>query len=281
MTAPSPSIASTGAAAYADPPRYAPSQTVPADRALTVRLGFWSALVAATAAVAFLAGAVVAALLFPSNPTWSGIGAYAANYQPWAMALAVVPSLLIAPAFLALVVSLDAVAPSSRRPLARLAVAFAAVYVATVGANYFLQLTTVRHNLVAGTTEGFGLLAMDNLRGVFWALELLGYFWQGVAFLLAALALSGGWIARGIRWAAAAAFLGGALSIGVGLVGVDSFTSPLFIVSAVPWSIGFPAAAVLCAVFFRRLGGAAAPALPVELADGTGARFVPARKEKK
>jgi hypothetical protein len=106
-----------------------PVPQIGAEQILAARLGFWSALAAAVFAVIFLFGVALSALLPPL----------------WAMALTVVPALLLNPALLTLVVCMGAFAPVERRPLALLALACASIYVAIISANYFLQLTTVRH----------------------------------------------------------------------------------------------------------------------------------------
>lgn len=128
---------------------------------------------------------------------------------------------------------------------------FALVYVTTIGANYFLQLTAVRHSPADGALEGLGLLAMPNLRSIFWSLELAGHFWQEAALVLAAFVLTGGGVTRWIRGFAGLTFAGALLGVMVGLIGIDSFTSPLFLVAAIPSSIGCPLATGLFAVRFR------------------------------
>jgi hypothetical protein len=111
---------------------------------LVDRVGFFSAVAAAVFSLAFGIGVIVTLLVFSQTP-WNGdIRAYAASYNALAMAIAVVPSILLAPAFLGLVVALHSVAPVEKRSLTLLALAFATLYGATVGINYFLQLTVVR-----------------------------------------------------------------------------------------------------------------------------------------
>jgi hypothetical protein len=64
-----------------------PVPQIGAEQILAARLGFWSALAAAVFAVIFLFGVALSALLPPL----------------WAMALTVVPALLLNPAFMVLV----------------------------------------------------------------------------------------------------------------------------------------------------------------------------------
>lgn len=220
---------------------------------LTLRVGFWAAVLATFGAIAFALGIVLNIVVVP-GPAWTGdIQAYARGYSGLAMAVTVVPSLLIVPAYVALVGSLYAVAPVGKRPIVLLALAFAAVYAAIVGTNYFLQLIVVRQNLVSGNTDGMALLIMPNTHSVFWTLEFLGYFWQGVAAGFLALALGRGRLQLWIRWLFAAVFVAGAVGIVDSILGVTSFTDPLMIIGTAPWLVAFPAATGLCAIHLRRL----------------------------
>jgi hypothetical protein len=219
---------------------------------LVRRLGFWSAVAAGVFSIAFAIGTIVGVLLFP--PTlWTGdITAFAAKYNPIPMALAVGPSFLIAPAFLGLAVAIHSGARAQRRPLTLLGLLFATIYVTTVGINYFLQLTVVRQNLMAGTTDGIGLFALINFQSVGSALEFLGYFWQGVAALFMAAYFVGPGIGRWTRWMLIAVFASGALGV-VAAVRGTTFSDPLFIGGSAVWTLCFPAAMILAALYFRHL----------------------------
>ncbi|HET9783169.1 MAG TPA: hypothetical protein VFR33_15490 [Candidatus Dormibacteraeota bacterium] len=220
---------------------------------LTLRVGFWAAVLATLGAIGFAIGIVLNIAVVP-GPTWTGdIQAYARGYSSMAMAVTVAPSLVIVPAYVALVGSLYAVAPVAKKPIVLIALAFAAVYAAIVGTNYFLQLIAVRQNLVAGNTNGMALLIMPNNHSVFWTLEFLGYFWQGVAAGFLALALAHDRLQLWIRWLFAAVFVAGAIGIVDSILGVTSFTDPLMIAGTAPWLVAFPAATLLCAVYLRRL----------------------------
>lgn len=217
---------------------------------LVQRLGVWSAVAAAVFSIAFGVGVVLGLLFFP-QAVWTGdVTAFAAKYSPTAMMLGVVPSILLAPAFLGLAVAIHSRAPGEKKPLTLLGLLFATIYVATVGINYFLQLTVVRQDLTSGTTDAMGLFAMGNTQSVFWALELLGYFWQGAAALFLATYFTGPGIGRWARWMLIAVFGTGAVGV-VAAVRGTSFTDPLFIAGST-WALFFPAAMILCALYFRR-----------------------------
>jgi hypothetical protein len=224
----------------------------PQASSITLWVGFWAAIVATIGAVGFAVGIVLNIIAIP-GPAWTGdIQAYALGYSAPAMIVTVAPSLLIVPAFVALVASMQAVVPTGKRPIVLIAIAFAAVYAATVGTNYFLQLTVVRENVEAGSINGMALFAMPNSHSIFWALEFMGYFWQGVAAGFLALALGGDRLQQWIRWLFAAVFVAGAIGILASILGVTSFTNPLMIVGTAPWLVAFPVATALCAVDLRR-----------------------------
>jgi hypothetical protein len=236
-----------------DEARYTESAAVGIAPPPVVRgLGFWSGSACATMSFAFLAGTVVSLVALPAN-VWTGDAAtLAATFTPWPMLLAVVPSVLIAPAFLGLIVAIYSHASAERKPLVLFALTLASVYAAIVVVNYFLQLTVVRLGLENGRTDGLALLVMDNPHGVFWPLEALGYGVQGIAAGIAATAFVGGGLARWVRTLFIVVGVGGVLSIAAGIRGV-SFSDPIFILGGAAWGIAFPLGTALAAAYFRRL----------------------------
>jgi hypothetical protein len=201
---------------------------------VTRRLGVWSAIACAVLAIAFLAGSVASVVVLPANTWTGGVAALAASFTPWPMLVTVIPSVLLAPAYLALIVAIHAQAPVERKPVALFALALASVYAAIVVVNYFLQLTVVRLGLESGRTDGLALLVMDNPTGLFWPLEMLGYGVQGIAAGVAATAFVGGGLARWIRFLFIIIGVGGVLSIAAGIRGL-SFSDPIFILGGAAW----------------------------------------------
>lgn len=213
-------------------------------------IGSWSATVTAVSSVAFIIGALGSALLWPSNG-WSGdAAAYSAAFTPWPMVVTVVPSLVIAPAFVALIASIHLWTSARRRQWTLVALAGATVYAAIVVTNYYLQLTLVRSSIEAGHAERVALLLMDNKDGAFWPIESLAYGIQGLAAGAAALAFGRRGLERAIRWSLLTVGFSGVLSLIAGMRGVD-LTDPLFILGGGLWGIALPASAVLCAIAFR------------------------------
>ena len=203
---------------------------------LAARIGFWAALASASCSVLFLVGAVLAGVLYPDRE-WQGVEHWSATYSMWAMALPVVPSLFLTWAFVALLASVHVLARADRKVLSLVGLSFALLYAAILNVNYFLQLTFVRQNVLAGNGGGVALLAMENVQSAFWAIEFLGYGRQCLAALCIA-PLFGGWT-RG--------FL-----VLVGAAGVVSLLTPMLdlpfaavVVAGAAWQVGFPVATAL------------------------------------
>jgi hypothetical protein len=203
--------------------------------------------------VGFVLAAVVGAIAFPS-PDWTGdVNAFAASFKhPVAWSLGPTFSLLIIPGWIGLAVAVHAYAPEEKRIFTRLALVLTAAYTTTVGANDIIQITTVRLNLEAGTTDGLALWILDNPRSLFYPLEMLGYLWQSLAAPLVALAFAGPGIERGIRWSFWAVAVSGVWGLGMVLLGLD-FLNPVFVAGSAIWVAAFPLGTVLCALVFRRL----------------------------
>ena len=140
-------------------------------------------------------------------------------------------------AFVALLASVHVLARADRKVLSLVGLSFALLYAAILNVNYFLQLTFVRQNVLAGNGGGVALLAMENVQSAFWAIEFLGYGLQCLAALCIA-PLFGGWT-RG--------FL-----VLVGAAGVVSLLTPMLdlpfaavVVAGAAWQVGFPVATAL------------------------------------
>ena len=106
----------------------------------------------------------------------------------------ILASLLIAPAFLALVASVHACAPEPQQLWTQLALSFATIYAAVVSVNYVLQLTVLR---VAPIPQ----LALDPgaPHSIGWMFELLGYSAMVLAGLCLVPVFAGGGSERWIR----------------------------------------------------------------------------------
>jgi hypothetical protein len=199
----------------------------------TARLGFWSAVLAAGASLVFLVASV---------PVLLGTVA-----PPWDNVLTLVPSLVLAPALLAMLVCVDTFAPGERRIWSHLAVAFAGVYVALVSVVYVVELAVVEPLIMRGDVARAGLLTIEP-GGVLNAIDGLGYAFLGLALLCAAPVFTRQGLDRLVRWLLLA---NGAAVVPILLT---YFVDRAFLVIAGPiWGVAIPTVSVLLASWFRRV----------------------------
>jgi hypothetical protein len=210
--------------------------------------GFWGALLSAGCALLFAAGAVLAGLLYPDR-AWQGLEHWAATYAPGAMYLTVLPSLFLTWAFVMLMASVHVLAPEERKVLSLVGLSLAVLYAAILDANYFLQLTFVRQQVLAGHAQAVGLLAMEDPQSAFWAIEFLGYGLMCLATLAIA-PLFAGWTRRMLLLNGAA----GVLSLATPVLDLPLVA---VIVGGAAWQVALPAAAILLARRFHHLAGPA------------------------
>jgi len=175
-----------------------------AARVSASRLGLWVA--PATAAVGVVS-LVVSVSTPPRSGPWCNDGCVAYPYTDVAAFvprdyLWMYPEVLLTLLFVVLAACLLHWVPPQRRLSAAVAVCFAVIGAAVLVVDYGIQLTVLQPALLAGQTEGMSALTMYNPRGVFIALENVGYAVFGVAFVFLGGALAGGSSRRerAVRW---------------------------------------------------------------------------------
>ena len=103
--------------------------------------------------------------------------------------------------FTIFVVSLHYLASNEKKIFSSLGVAFALISVTVLLADYFMQFAVIPISMMKGETEGIALLSQYNGRGIFIALEELGYITMSIAlFFLAPVFPSTNRLNRSIRW---------------------------------------------------------------------------------
>ena len=191
----------------------------------TARLGFWSGIACAVLSVAFT-------ILMALDVS----GVFGGTLQ-------LVPVLLLAPCFVALVACIDDQTPPEAKLWSRLGLCFSIPYAVLVSFNYLMQLTVVAQNPAM-----YKWLAMEfRPDSMFGAIELLGYSWQCLALL--ALAPLFAWkgseaVIRGIFVANAVLALAGVIA---DIVTADPM-HPVIILSLGFWCLTFPVAALLTGI---------------------------------
>ena len=216
------------------------------------QLGFWSAVLATLSSIGYGITLIVtmismSATATDTSPGWRGIASFVASFQPIQM-LSLIPSLLLAPTFVVLMVSLHYYASPDKKIWSHLGIAFALIYAVMASINYITQLTVVRLSILNKETDGLAMFVMGNSHSIFWALAS-SYAFMNLAMLFAAPVFDGGRLERAIRWL----FVANGVSVVVTIFGVIADSPPIYLLgSLVPWCVIFSLATLLLAALFRR-----------------------------
>ena len=224
------------------------------DRAALRHLGFWSAL--ATSLFGFGYGLAVVLMVISNLSSgeaaagWQGIEAYQAAFRP-ILLLPIIPSLLLAPAFAALMVCVHYYATPAKRIWSHIALVYTVIYAGMAFINYAIQLVSAQRALINGETDGLSMLVHGNPHAIFWSLVSC-YVFMNLAMLFAAPVFSGGrlecWIRR--------LFLFNGLSVILTIASILVDNPYVFMLdSLVIWCPFFTAATALLVVLFSRLDG--------------------------
>ncbi len=199
-----------------------------------IHVGFWSAVTTAIFCILFSIAAVV---------TEAGMLA-----APWDVVLPIAPSLVLAPAFLVMLVCVNAMVPGERRIWSQLGVAFAEVYVPLCSIAYIVELFVVEPRVMHGAANEVALLTLTRGDTILNAVDGIGYIFMCLATLFAAPAFVGDRLQQWIRWLFLA---NGILAVPIFLT---YFVNRSFIFGAALWSVTISVSAILLATFFRRSG---------------------------
>ena len=167
------------------------------------------------------------------------------------------PEVLLVLLFMVLAVCLLHWVPPQRRLSAAVAVCFAVIGAAVLVVDYGIQLTVLQPALLAGQTEGMSALTMYDPRGVFIALENVGYAVFGVAFVFLGGALAGGSsrLERAVRWVFT---VGGALILAALVLSAAIYRADLYywfelMSLSITWLVLIGSGTLLTMVFGRAL----------------------------
>jgi len=225
----------------------------PATGGGATRLGFWTAIVTIV---------VVAVFAVVAIPTPARSGPFCVNAcvaYPYVNVaqfipgdyLWLLPGILLAPILVVLMACIHAYAPEPKKIYSRIGLAFSLVYAVVILVDYYLQLTVVVPNLQAGETDGLSLFTQYHPRGLFIALETLGYSMLTVALLFAAPVFAGGRAERAIRALFTLSFVLAVVAfVGLALLGHDLVAFEVTVLMII-WIV-LIASGVLLGVVFRR-----------------------------
>jgi len=156
---------------------------------LAFRLGFWSAMITVLTFVTYTI-CFVAILLSAPLFTWTDAAdyvAYAEAYGGLFRPLAQATMLLFSLSFVVLLHTIHEVTPAGRKVLTRISISFGSLFAVTVGIHYFVQVSAVRLNVLAGRTEGLEYFVQANPHSILSAINMLGWtIFLGLASLFVA-----------------------------------------------------------------------------------------------
>jgi len=164
--------------------------------------------------------------------------------DPWDPVIPIGASLLIAPSFLLLMISVHHAAPEHAKIWSHAAVAFATVYASLVSLVYVTWLFVVEPHVLDHTESEIQLLVFET--GSFMQMvDGMGYTFMGTAALLAAPCFKGPGLARWAR----------VLSIASGPAALLVFLAYVFYSLALGLAAAllFPAYGIVLALYFHRL----------------------------
>ena len=196
------------------------------------QLGNWSAVAAAITGVIFSISAILDNFLFPLPFPIDQIGLYGS-------------SLLIAPAFVLVMVCVHYYAAPEKRVWSHAGIAFAVMYAVMVSISYISQLAVVAPHIARGELDKVAIIALQDGSFMQW-IDTLGYSFMGLSTLVAAPVFIGG---RILKWIRGFFIVNGILAPFYLL----AIPYPIFLIFGIWWMVVVPGAMILLAIFFRKL----------------------------
>jgi hypothetical protein len=212
---------------------------------LVNRLGFWSAVIIVLLAISIDVDMIVSTILFPMTSITS-IETYASSFSSFQM-LPFIPSLLLAPVFVIMMLCIHYYASQEKKVLSQLGFSFSLICAAVLSIHYYIQLTVVQQGILNNELSGLWQFAAPNPHSFFWAFAALGYGFMGIALLFVAPIFKEK-SENAVKW----------LFIANGLVGIAFLIGNALgfflvnIFASFVWGVLFPIASILMAKKFRK-----------------------------
>jgi hypothetical protein len=171
---------------------------------LSLQLGRWSAFLIAGDFILYTV-CFVAILMSPPVFTWTNLAdyaAYASTHSQFFKEAAMYLMLIFGPLFVVLLAALHEYARNEQKILTRIALGFGLAFAVLIGINYFVQLSTVRQNVLHGQLTGLEQFVQSNPASAITGLNMLGWsLFLGLASLFVAPIFNGGRLEKTIKWA--------------------------------------------------------------------------------
>jgi hypothetical protein len=177
---------------------------------LAHKIGFWSSLLFAVLGLALIAANI--GIGFTGQwRVWKGMDSYTAWHSSVRInffTIAFIASFLITILFVGIMAALYSLAPDEKKILGVLGLSFTAICVTLVSITYYTQLSVVPNSIKSGATEELTRFVYHSPNSFVFAIDILGFFFLGLATLCAAplfetrkleLAIRGLFVAFGIE----------------------------------------------------------------------------------
>jgi hypothetical protein len=217
--------------------------------AIARRLGFLSAIIIALLVFLIDIGMIVSTILFPMTSI-TNIETYANSFTSSQM-LPFIPSLMLGPFFVVMVLSLHFLAPDAKKILSQLGVCFSLICAGILSIHYYIQLSIVQQGLLNNELSGLWQFAAPNPHSFFGAFAALGYGFMGIALMCVAPIFTKK-SDQSIKW----------LFIANGIIGIAFLVGNTFgffavnIFASLVWGIIFPITSILLAKRYQtRISG--------------------------
>lgn len=206
------------------------------------KLGFWVALSVAVFTIVY----IVALPLTFNFSAWKGIQDYAESFKSIQM-FTVIPSILLASAFLMLSTCIHYYAPDEKKIWSHMGIVFSLVYAIICTTNYLIQIIAITPSLLNKELDGVTIFAPAYPNSIFFAL-MGSYIFMCIASFFISAVFTGGRLETAIRWSFFCTGLSGVTII----IGAFIGTFLIIPLSGGLWFISLTTGAILLAVLFRR-----------------------------
>ncbi len=232
---------------------------------LSIKLGFWSAVLCVIVSVGYGIG-VVLSFIFPL-PSWTNLASFVANAQPLSLVcytLIQVMAFLLAPIDIVLLCSLHEYASDDKKILTRIGLCCMIATMVLGNQLYFVHFNAMRLAFSKEVLMGLEQFVEWNPHSLINASGALGWtFFVGLAFLFVAPIFSGGRLERGLRYAS---LILGSCSI-LGMAGVLLGNLACLAIYFIGDTVAGIILAILASILFKRLGAASKVPKPILQAE--------------
>lgn len=213
------------------------------------RIGFWSSLLTGILNFWYLIGFIMYQPILQAP--WPGITSFAENFQQLPLFLWVIPCFVLTLTFVTMIASIYVLIDENGKIWGLLSIIFAVIYTAILSANYYIQLTVVKYNLMNNMLDDISLWLYANAYPytIPGALEGTGYLFMCLSFLFIAQVFNNKSLERWIKRA----------FIAMGISGLVVFIDPLLrlpfsllLISGIIAGIALTAGPVMLAFLFMK-----------------------------